>query len=124
MNCWFCNQFVENSMCQTQSCRNHYVVYIRRTNKLNILNELDELFRVQFKTTLYTNTTARDYIINYLPIQEQIEVVEQITPPLDPESECPSIPYEYKIVFKIHYDSLILTPQNAKSKLPTLLIFL
>lgn len=113
MNCWFCHQPVATILCNSKECRPHYVTYIMQN--LNIENPY--LFKIQFKVLLQNH----DYFINYFPSKKQMEVIERITLPLDPESV--SMNYSFKTIFTVTYSSITITPQNAQSKLPLLILF-
>lgn len=116
MNCWFCNNPITGSMCHSQTCRNHYVIYVFNNTRF------EKLLKIQFKTSIYTQNSVKEYLVEYFPNQKHMEVVEQITPPPDPEDESPYIAYAFKPIFKVRFKSLILTPNNAKDKLPILLL--
>lgn len=119
LNCWFCKQCVTStSMCGSKECLPYYVTYIFKGYSTEITN----LQRVQFKTTLHSER-YREYFVSYFPAQKKMEVIERITPILDPDSESTAISFSLKTVFKIPYTSLKLTPTNAQNKLPTLLTF-
>lgn len=116
LNCWFCNTPVAGSMCESQSCRPYYVIYIfTHTTLLNVR-------KVQFKTDLYFQNDLKEYIINYFPQKNKLQVVQQITHNMGSDNESVGMSYEFKTAFEIPYDSISLTPQNAQSRLPTLLL--
>jgi|WetSurMetagenome_2_1015567.scaffolds.fasta_scaffold164284_2 hypothetical protein len=112
MNCLFCQQpQMENGAwhCSTQLCRNYNVNYV-------INNK--ELRQIEFTVDLYKGNTKRDYVITYYPPFKNMDISEKIIP------DNVTTFSRYKSVAFISYNTLILTPQNAFYKLPTLLLFL
>lgn len=114
LTCWFCNQPLSSSHCNSKSCRQKNVTFIRVG---------ETLLKVQLKTSIYSNNKCRDYFVNYHPPKRTMEVIEQIRFPVDNNAECPWENFEFKDVLSIPYDHLIITPTNIDTKLITLLTF-
>lgn len=116
VTCWFCqNTFDANlKLCPTKSCKEHFVIYQFEEGWRQIKNKVS---LVQFKTICGTH----HYYINYHILGHEMEVIEQIN--LPPEPNSTKLHYELKRVFVVPYQSIILTPQNAESKLPLLITF-
>lgn len=114
LTCWFCNNPLNPPRCNSKDCRQKRVtfVYVGTT-----------LLKVQLTTTLYSNNKDRDYLVNYYPPKRIMEVVEQKRFPVNDNSEVPWENFEFKPILTFPYYSLILTPTNVDSKLPTLLTF-
>lgn len=116
MICWFCQNPVTSSMCQSQACRPYYVIYVFTGT------DLSNLLKVQFKISLYHRNDLKEYFVNYHPKLKQMEIIERIIHQMGVENESVNISYDLKPAFKIPYDAISLTPQNAQSRLPILLL--
>lgn len=116
MECWFCNQtmLISNfNYCSSENCKQHYVAYI--FYELHYSNVTFELQYVQFKTQI----KSREYAINHFPLQKKLEVLEKKPLPiLDSDNK-----FTFTKIFSVSCDSIILTPHNAETRLPTLITF-
>lgn len=112
INCWFCSELCENR-CFTAECHQFGVAYA-----FYVLNDKFKLFSAQMQI----NLNSKLYYVNYLLDHNVMEVVEKYSPPS--ASAYYVGDYYLKRVFSVPYTSLILTPQNIQTKLPTLLLFL
>ena len=121
MNCWFCNNFLTSQTwgisstkirhCKYPSCRKGYVVYV-------LVDEV--IVKTQFKITIHSINSFKNYSITYFCNSKQIEVVQEIRVI---DNDTNHLYVESKKVFTIPYESIILTPTNTESKLPTLITF-
>lgn len=124
MECWFCHQPTKPSLCRSEECLKYAVNYVF-LEEHNVRTCTYALTKAQFAATL----DSREYLINYLPLTRQMEVIERIALSAKPVMgvdyylKIAGVDYAIKDVFVISCDSLILTPQNVKDKLPTLITF-
>ncbi len=100
MDCWFCNQQTKPNFCRNEECRKSFVRYMffEQHESTSVHYSLR---KVQFISYL----NSREYFINYLPITNQLEVIEKIIIPLPEDSESVGINYRLKEVLLISYNS-------------------
>lgn len=126
ISCWFCQQTcygsidefetTSNFYCRNKSCQTHHLNYIFLENFGHeiIHSTLD---KVRFSVNLNSNS----YQITYLVNNKEIQVLRRVN--LN-TADSDSLDFYLAPVFTLPYESLTLTPQNVKDKLPTLLLFL
>lgn len=127
MPCWFCQQIchmsideldsaaISNFYCQNKVCQDH------RVNHIFAERFGTEVYAVLSKVTLSINLNSRLYEARYLVNSKELELLEKVNLPI---SDSDSLDFYLTPVFCMPYESLPLTPQNIKHKLPTLLLFL
>jgi len=115
IRCWFCNENITMPACQNTDCLKASVLYsIKEYHDSE--NGFYNLQKVQFKT----NINKRNYRINYHLPNSQMTVFQLNH---HPDSAGSFNITSQKFVLSITYESLILTPQNVKDKLPLLITF-
>jgi hypothetical protein len=121
MNCLFCHQKINNDTtetatelftvyCQNPICKPHSVYYV-------MIDELPEIgcFTVNLDIQQNKEYIIDQYDVNYWIKQNKMEIVHR-TKTGKSKVTCNQ-------VLILPYEQTILTPENAKNKLLTLLIF-
>lgn len=111
IQCWFCQKSIKPPTCQNANCLKASVNYsFEEYHSANSVTY--KLYRVRFKT----HFNKREYEINYYiyPQNSKMTILEQ--------QNSPELSFS-TFVLSIKCESLILTPNNVTTRLPTLITF-